>query len=192
MTWSYLDRSPNKCAAAFSIDGKSTNQWSSIRNTSGRSAHRIILGCLSWKKLLATQVGHMMFYWPLHQRKHPGFMLILMNELFCYQSAVTVSSTFTVSNAFGFVGVQSNLSSRSSPWPWITPDILILKSATRHLECIYNNTLSISDWKILCKCCHQLISQNNSCRQAFILLFTHLLLLFLKSSHSLEYHKQHP
>ena len=38
---------------------------------------------------------------------------------------------------------------------------------------------------------HQPISQNYSCRQVFILLLTHLLLL-LKSSHSLEYHKQHP
>ena len=44
---------------------------------------------------------------------------------------------------------KTNHSSCSSPSPWITPDILNLKSARHHLECIYINSRSISNWKML-------------------------------------------
>ena len=84
---------------------------------------------------------------------------------------------------------KTNRSSRSSPLPWITPDILNLKSPRRHLERIYINTHSISDWKIPRTPPTDIT--NHSCRQAFVLLLAHPLFL-LKSLHSLEYHKQHP
>ena len=44
---------------------------------------------------------------------------------------------------------KTNRSSRFSLSPWITPDILNLKSACHRLERIYINNHSISDWKIL-------------------------------------------
>ena len=54
-----------------------------------------------------------------------------------------LSSTF-------YFSTKPTAPSHSSPSPWITLDILNLISSRRHLQRIYINTQSISDWKILC------------------------------------------
>ena len=80
---------------------------------------------------------------------------------------------------------KTNLYSRFPPSPWKIPNILNLKSARCHLERIYINTQSISDWKILRTATNRYYRNIRAAKR-----LSYSLLLSLKSSHSLEYHNK--